>query len=219
MRPSEEPRLPPTWCGVRLFGPLACFTRPEYKAERVSYEVPTPTALVGIAKAIYKKPTFEWKVRRIDVVNPVRTFSRVTNELSTGGSVEMAVLDAQKFRTQRHTLGLKDVEYQVWYEPILNHPAPYPVDEQELVKARDIFSKRVRSGAYFWIPCFGLSEYRAYFAPINHTMPRQHDLNRAFGPMVHSIDYQGTGLPRFFHCRIQDGTIYVPDQPDAGRLV
>ena len=60
--------------GIRLhvWGEFACFTRPEMKAERVSYDVMTPSAARGVLEAIYWKPEIRWLVDRIHVLKPIR---------------------------------------------------------------------------------------------------------------------------------------------------
>ena len=52
--------------GVRLkvWGDYACFTRPEMKVERVSYDVITPLAGRGVFEAIFWEPGIRWRVRR-----------------------------------------------------------------------------------------------------------------------------------------------------------
>ena len=66
---------------VMCGGPLACFTRPEFKVERISYEVPTPSALAGFLKCIYWKPAFQYVIDKIVVFNPIRTMCVKRNEL------------------------------------------------------------------------------------------------------------------------------------------
>jgi CRISPR-associated protein Cas5 subtype I-C len=56
---------------VKVWGDRACFTRPEMKAERVSYPVMTPSAARGVLEAIFWKPEFAWRVREIWVLKPV----------------------------------------------------------------------------------------------------------------------------------------------------
>ncbi len=68
---------------VKVWGDQACFTRPEFGTERVSYEVMTPSAARGVLEAIFWKPQFRWVVREIRVLNPVRRFSIVRNEIES----------------------------------------------------------------------------------------------------------------------------------------
>src|ERR1700730_15924016 len=73
------PDYPPV--EVKVWGELACFTRPEMKAERVSYSMMTPSAARGILEAIFWKPEFSWQVREIWVLNEIRHFSILRNEV------------------------------------------------------------------------------------------------------------------------------------------
>src|SRR5437773_1934793 len=104
--------LPPL--EVKVWGDYACFTRPEMKVERVSYTVMTPSAARGVLEAIFWKPEFSWRVREIEVLKPIRYFSILRNEVqrrASGRSAEPFYADED--RTQRHTLGLRDVAYVI----------------------------------------------------------------------------------------------------------
>ena len=108
---------------VLISGDRACFTRPEMKTERVSYDVITPSAARGILEAVYWKPAIAWKIDSIQVVNEIRfdTFRR--NELASKLSYQNAkaaysknvpvYVDVMADRQQRATMYLKDVAYIV----------------------------------------------------------------------------------------------------------
>src|ERR671934_2706429 len=106
---------------VRVWGDLACFTRPEMKVERVSYPLPTPSAARGILEAIFWKPQFTWRVQEIWLLSDVRYLSMVRNELQSLASERAARAwqdngggyDASADRAQRHTLALRDVDYLI----------------------------------------------------------------------------------------------------------
>jgi CRISPR-associated protein Cas5d len=107
---SNGPRLE-----VKVWGEFACFTRPEFGAERVSYEVMTPSAARGVLEAIFWKPEMEWRVREILVLNPIRRFSTLRNEMNSLQSERSARswaagggYYADEDRAQRHTLCLRD---------------------------------------------------------------------------------------------------------------
>src|SRR5712671_2712025 len=101
--------------GVRLHvsGERACFTKPETKVERVSYDVMTPSAARGILEAIHWKPSIRWVVERIHVLKPIRFESIRRNEvghkISTrnaqaamiAGSTDGLALVVEKDRQQR----------------------------------------------------------------------------------------------------------------------
>src|SRR5437899_6039258 len=102
---------------VKVWGSLACFTRPEMKAERVTYPVMTPSAARGVLEAIFWKPEFSWQVREIWVLNPIRHFSILRNEVNSKVVVSTAKgwaehggsYFAEYDRAQRHMLALRDV--------------------------------------------------------------------------------------------------------------
>jgi len=111
---------------VMCGGPLACFTRPEFKVERISYEVPTPSALAGFLKCIYWKPAFQYVIDKIVVFNPIRTMCVKRNELKnkipcskvykaiSGKNVDLHVYtEKDTERAQRTTTFLKDVLYGI----------------------------------------------------------------------------------------------------------
>lgn len=211
---------------VRVWGELACFTRPEMKVERVSYAVPTPSAARGILEAIFFKPEFEWIVQEIWVLNPIEYFSILRNEVKSRASERVAMAwcrdgggyEAPGDRAQRHTLALRNVDYlihaQVTVKPGVNEdPAKY----------RDQFRRRVERGQCFSVPYLGCREFAAAFAKPDGTerpIPRSEDL----GPMLLDIDYapdgSGRGKPRFFNARLESGILRVPPRPlsrTAGR--
>src|SRR4051794_36971286 len=110
---------------VRVRGPFACFTRPEFKVERVSYEVMTPSAARGILEAVHWKPAIRWVVTEIHVLNPIRFISFKRNEVSKRVSVRNVLqamkgepldaffADEQDNRAQRNTVALRDVDYAI----------------------------------------------------------------------------------------------------------
>src|ERR1700761_7548195 len=75
---------------LRVWGDRACFTRPELKVERVSYDVPTPSAARGILEAIHWKPAIRWHVDRIHVLKPIRFQSIRRNEVGAKASAATA---------------------------------------------------------------------------------------------------------------------------------
>src|SRR5437899_13095048 len=75
---------------VCVWGKFACFTRPEMKVERVSYEVMTPSAARGVLESIFWKPEIQWRIREIRVLKPVRFFSILRNEVNNIAVVSTA---------------------------------------------------------------------------------------------------------------------------------
>lgn len=214
--------------GVKLhcWGDLACFTRPELKAERVSYDVMTPSAARGIVEAIYWKPEIRWVIDRIVVLNPIRFTSMRRNEVGTKISAKAAATAMQKGsgslgiyvdaeRQQRATLLLRDVAYLIH--------AHFDVLSGEMNEGKhlDQFNRRARTGQCFTRPYFGCREFPAHFALIedNLSAPVPHDSllgQRPLGWMLHDIDHESDHQPRFFHASMNDGVVHIPPFQVAG---
>lgn len=212
--------------GIRLhvWGERACFTRPEMKVERVSYDVITPSAARGILEAIHWKPAIRWHVDRIQVLKPVRFESIRRNEV--GGKLSAAaVAKAMKAgrteglatvieddRQQRAATVLRDVAYVIHAHFDLTDRAG---SDDNVGKHLDIFNRRARKGQTFHAPCLGTREFPAAFtlveadtdAPgVDPALAGERDL----GWMLHDIDFSDGKTPRFFRARMIDGLIEVP---------
>ena len=187
---------------VRVWGHWACFTRPEMKVERVTYPVMTPSAARGVLEAIYWKPQFHWQVEEIWVLNDIRYFSILRNEVNTRASDRAARrwqkegggFAASEDRAQRHTLALRDVAYLIRAQLHVN-----PDITTDPAAFRDQFRRRVRRGQ-----CF--AEPEGSEQPI--------DCTEELGPMLLDLDYapdgSGRGTPRFFDARLEHGILRVP---------
>lgn len=200
---------------VRVSGPLACFTRPEMKVERVSYPVMTPSAAAGVLESIFWKQQFRWRIEEIAVLAPIRYVSIRRNEISerqteararrwardgTGG------LFAPDVRTQRHTLALRDVDYLIRAQAEV---APGAGDGP--AKYRDQFRRRVARGQCFARPYLGCREFAADFRePDGGEIPI--GVSEPFGLMLHSMEFGGGGRgePRFFEAALDAGVLRVP---------
>ncbi len=189
---------------VKVTGDYACFTRPEFKVERVSYSVMTPSAARGLLEAIFWKPEMEWRVREIHVLKSVRHFSILRNEVNQRSSGKEGFLITEH-RAQRHTLALRDVAYRIKADIVLR---PHATDAVE--KYRDQFRRRVERGQAFHRPYLGCREFAAHFEPdIPGEAP--FDLTEDLGLMLFDLDYQLSGVqPRFFNARLVRGVLTVP---------
>ncbi len=204
---------------VRVWGDLACFTRPEMKVERVSYPVMTPSAARGVLEAIFWKPEFHWQVQEIHVLRPISYFSILRNEINTRQSERTAAgwqregggYDAAGDRAQRHTLALRDVAYLITAQVRLR-----PHADADPAKYRDQFRRRVAAGRCFATPFLGCREFSATFAEPDGS-ERPIDLTDNLGPMLLDLDYapdgSGRGRPRFFEAQLVDGVLRVPARP------
>jgi CRISPR-associated protein Cas5d len=215
--------------GVRIecWGEWACFTRPEMKVERVSYDVMTPSAARGILEAIYWKPEIRWMVDRITVLQPIRFSSIRRNEVKdTISLVNVArVMDAgegqlgieaasNEMRQQRAALLLRDVRYVVdAHFEILSGP-------ENAAKHLDQFQRRARRGACFTRPYLGCREFAAHFRfleaddplpPVDESLKGEREL----GWILHDIDFAANKQARFFRAMMRDGVIDVPPLAEA----
>ncbi len=212
--------------GVKLhvWGERACFTRPEMKVERVSYDVITPSAARGIIEAIHWKPAIRWVIDRIHVLEPIRFESLRRNEVGgkipernisaarKNGDISNLAYAVDDDRQQRATTLLRRVAYVLEAHFELTDKAGA---DDTVGKHLDIFNRRARKGQYFHAPCLGVREFPAAFALIESdaampappaTLAGERDL----GFMLHDIDFGKINTPRYFRARMQDGVIDVP---------
>ena len=160
--------------GIRLhvWGERACFTRPEMKGERVSYDVITPSAARGILSAIHWKPAIAWRVDCIHVLRPIRFESLRRNEVGSKvpvGNVSRAMKAhstaglaayVDEDRQQRAATLLRDVAYVI--EAHFDLTPRAGADDTE-GKHLDIFNRRARKGQCFHMPCLGTREFPANY--------------------------------------------------------
>jgi CRISPR-associated protein Cas5d len=168
--------------GVRLLvsGDRACFTRPEMKVERVSYDVMTPSAARGILEAIHWKPAIRWIVEAIHVLKPIRFQSIRRNEVASkistgairkamnGGSLEGLALTVADERQQRASTVLFDVAYVIAARFELTDKAG---PDDNAGKHLDVFNRRARKGQTFHQSCLGTREFPARFDLIEPGTP------------------------------------------------
>ena len=218
--------------GVRLkvWGDYACFTRPEMKVERVSYDVMTPSAARGILEAVYWKPAIRWVIERIRVLNPIRFDTIRRNEVAGKlplGTVRTAMKDGtspvQTFvdedRQQRAALVLRDVAYVI--EACFDFTG---VEDRNTAKHKEVFERRAVKGQCFHRPYLGCREFPAMFELVQGTVPAPHESlrgERDLGYMLHDIDFADGMTPRFFRPTMTDGVIDVPhpDCPNGGEVI
>lgn len=203
---------------VKVWGDLACYTRPEAKVERVTYEVMTPSAARGILEAIFWKPEIQWEVRAIHVLRPIRHISFIRNEVTSKAVVSTAQHWAQQAggyysdedRTQRHTLALRDVAYV-----IVADIRVLPGVDADPAKYRDQFQRRVQRGQCHTMPYLGCREFSAFFAEAreeDQPVPVTADLGRMLFDLAYQPGTSGRGQPRFFQARLEQGVLSIPPQ-------
>ena len=202
---------------LKVWGPFACFTRPELHVERVTYPLPTPTAARGILEAIFWKPEFRWSVHAIEVLKNVEYVGIMRNEVNTLASERSARaweragiggFVASEDRAQRNTLALKDVAYIIRADIELRpgvdaHPAKY----------RDQFRRRVERGQCYAQPYLGCREFSAFFsepAPEDKPLPLDMKLGRMLLDLDYADDRSGSARPRFFNAELKRGVLSIP---------
>ena len=200
---------------IKTWGDFACFTRPEMKVERVSYDVITPSAARGLLEAIYWRPQFRWHVDRIHALNPIRWTSVRRNEVEVKVSKPTAAamrgeptsrlgIAIEDVRQQRATLLLRDVCYGIEaHIEILEHTfesGGKTFSETECAgKHLGQFERRAKKGQHFHQPYFGTREFPAHYAWVDQAEPlppsalEETDLNRDLGFMLHDMMYSETG--------------------------
>jgi CRISPR-associated protein Cas5d len=210
--------------GVRLkvWGDHACFTRPEMKVERVSYDVMTPSAARGILEAIHWKPAIRWVIDRIHVLKPIRFQSIRRNEVGSKapagkiktamnrGSLEGLHLLVDEDRQQRASTVLADVAYVI--EAHFEIAQKNDAGETE-GKHLDIFNRRASRGQCFHQPCLGTREFAAKFEliPADAALPAAIDETRDLGFMLWDIDHVAKGRPSLlFRAHLDRGIVNVP---------
>ncbi|KAA5803586.1 type I-C CRISPR-associated protein Cas5 [Alkalicaulis satelles] len=211
---------------LHVWGDYACFTRPEMKVERVSYDVMTPSAARGILEAIHWKPAIRWHVDRIHVLKPVRFQSIRRNEVGAKASAANAAsamkrgtteglgIVVDENRQQRAAMVLVDVAYVIEAHFTMTGKAG---DEDTPAKHISMFNRRASQGQCFHRPCLGTREFPAEFALIRDGDPRPacelgpDKRDADFGWMLHDIDFEGgRNESRFFRAEMRGGVIDVP---------
>ena len=206
--------------GVRLkvWGDYACFTRPEMKVERVSYDVMTPSAARGILEAIYWKPAIVWEIDRIYVMKPVKFDNIRRNEVlgkiplasvknAFQGKEAVRFKDANDERVQRASLVLRDVEYIIEAHFNLTDKAG---PEDTIEKHYNVALRRMRRGQCFHHPYFGCREFPVQFEFIEGEIPKSELKGKKdLGLMLWDIDFPKDMTPVFFRAEMNDGVIDV----------
>jgi len=208
---------------LHIWGDYACFTRLEMKAERVSYDVMTPSAARGILEAIHWKPAIRWVIDRIHVLKPIRFETIRRNEVGNKipetkarsamrrGSLEGLFTVAEDDRQQRAATVLRDVGYVIEAHFELTDRAE-PNDTA--AKHHCMFKRRAAKGQCFHRPCLGVREFPADFTLIEADLPAsalaEAERDSDLGWMLHDIDYAKGMVPRFFRAMMKDGVIAVP---------
>ena len=213
---------------VKVWGDYACFSRPEFKVERVSYPVMTPSAARGVLEAIFWKPEIRYEIREILVLKLGSQTTIMRNELGSRQGKKPLLVEHE--RQQRTSLILKDVKYviraSVRLRPHTRDPVPKYVEQ---------FYRRVAKGQCFHQPYLGTREFAAYF---EETTPadRPESVNQMIGTMLFDLAFVTADGPQtaqlhfwdhagnirrkvrgrthalFFNAEVRDGRLPVPQE-------
>lgn len=219
---------------LRVWGDLACFTRPEMKVERFSYPVMTPSAARGIYDAIYCKPVeFRWQITGIEILSPVKWIPLRRNEvksvvseaavskwMSGKANPEPLMADDNEERTQRQTMALRDVNYLLHARIV-----PWAGYEGWLPRLEEQFQRRASRGKCFYQPSFGCREFPAYFEPAEGKAYQPEKVDIDVGPMLYDVfdlSKPGTNASAqrisLFVAKVEAGRMRVPDWNDPAVL-
>ena len=210
-----------TYC-LEVTGDFACFTRPEMKVERVSYDVITPSAARACFEAILWKPAIRWHIRRIEVLKPIRWMNLRRNEVnciaspsklqperSTGNQDQGFFVEDK--RLQRAGLLLRDVAYRL-HADLEFLPAADP--GAKATKYQQMFERRAMRGQCINQPYLGCREFAADFRLIENVATEQPPIpdSQDLGFMLYDLDFSNSAdpTPRFFRAKMKSGAVHVP---------
>ncbi len=197
---------------IIIEGDYACFTRPEMKVERVSYDVPTPGALEGIIKSVYWKPAVNYQIDRIIVFNPIEYTTIRRNEVKDKVSIQKVreqmngyeadpCIYTAESRSQRAAMILKNVKYGVEFHFDLTGQKCEREEEGEK-KHYNILKRRLEKGQTFRTPCLGCSEFpvkKIYLVEcfdmdmVDNRLRAEDDRNLGF--MLYKMKFMDNGIP------------------------
>ena len=208
---------------IEVWGDYACFTRPEMKVERCSYDVMTPSAARGIVEAIYWHPGIRWVIDKIHVLNEIKFTNIRRNEVKSkisaskvrgvmSGGVEHLYITTSDDIAQRAALVLQDVRYVIEAHFELVPEKMAPGDNEG--KFCDIVKRRVAKGQCYHQPCFGTREFPANFRTWDGGGEGAYQgTERDLGFMLYDMDYSNPEdiTPMFFRAVMKNGVINLRD--------
>ena len=208
---------------IEVWGDWACFSRPELKVERMSYDVMTPSAARGLVEAIYWHPGLKWIIDRIYVLNPIRFTSIRRNEVKSvisassvqtvmnGGANALFISTTDDIQ-QRAATVLCNVRYVI--EAHFDLVPEKMSTSDNSGKFADIMRRRLEKGLCYHQPCFGCREFPASFGVWSGGAPQitHDDCNKDLGLMLYDMDYSDPHCisPMFFRAKLANGILCVP---------
>ncbi len=205
---------------MEVWGDYACFTRPEMKVERVSYDVPPPSAARGMVESVYFHNGLRWIIDRIYVCNSIRFINIRRNEvaskvsknkiLSEANGKALSYINRREETQQRATTMLRDVHYVIEAHFEMTDQAN-PSDNPG--KFQDIVKRRLRNGQAYMQPYLGCRECTAHFRLWEGGEIPAIDETRDLGYMLYDMDYSDSQniQPMFFRAQMVHGVIDLTD--------
>ena len=206
---------------LEVWGPIACFTRPELKVERVSYDVITPSAARAIFEAIFWKPAIHWQVTKIEVLNPIKWTSIRRNEVGATASKNPIFIEEK--RQQKNSLMLRDVMYRLYakleFIPIRKRKEQVDTEshpDENPAKYNAMFERRASKGQCFTQPYLGTRECSCSFRLVNfetETLDNPIGESRDLGIMLYDMDFEANlnnPPAMFYRAKMENGIIIVP---------
>ena len=208
----SEPSIKSPPFRLKVWGRNACFTRPEMKVERVSYDIMTPSAARGVLEAILWKPAIRWKVMQIDVLNPIKWESVRRNEVGAVMSPRASGLFIEEQRQQRAGLFLRDVAYTIhaYFEK-----TDKAGEEDTVIKFQEMFLRRAERGQCYHRPYLGCREFAAEFEVFTNGKPIPEPISetRDLGWILYDMDFNGKEpMPRFFRANLDNGRMMIDEK-------
>ena len=208
---------------LEVWGDMACFTRPEFKVERVSYDIITPSAARAIFEAIlFKRYAMRWQVTKIEVLNPIKWTSIRRNEVGAVASKNPIIIEDK--RQQKNTLALRDVRYRIWaklvFIPVKDRPKEAfakhkPSDDENPMKYYQMFERRASQGQCFTQPYLGTREFAASWRMVdtaNESLIPAISETKDLGIMLYDMDYSNPKdiQAMFYRPQMNNGVVIVP---------
>ena len=214
---------------LEVWGPMACFTRPELKVERVSYDVITPSAARAIFEDIFWKPAIHWQGTKIEVLNEIKWTTIRRNEVGAVASKSPIFIEDK--RQQKNTLLLQNVRYRLWaklefipqWKRAESKNPQIDSEEAELLRKDEnpgkynaMFERRAKKGQCFNQPYLGTREFSASFRlvdPETESLDEPIQETRDLGIMLYDMDFE-TDIKNppamFYRAKMENGVIVVP---------
>ena len=182
----------------------------------------TPSAARGVLEAVLWKPAILWRIHAVRVLSEIKWTEFRRNEVNkrvstsdassaANGRTSLRDYFADEDRAQRNTVALRDVDYIVEASMVMTERAGA---EDNLLKFRAMFERRLQSGQHIYQPYLGCREFPAYVEAAD-ALSTAIGETKELGWMLHDVDYGADRRPRFFQARLDKGIMQVPAWEDA----